>query len=231
MTRLHSFQIRHAIAALMLAITAAGCTVESTTGIDDSATSQPAAPHSAHHADNTMNPTDASGQQVATFGAGCYWCIEAILEQQEGVQAVTSGFMGGHIQNPSYEAVCSGTTGHAEVVHVQFDPSKISYQQLLYWFFKSHDPTTLNRQGADVGTQYRSAIFYHNAEQKELAEATIAKLTDETVYASPIVTEVTEASTFYEAKQEHQDFYRNNRAHGYCRAVIAPKLDKLGLQK
>ena len=167
--------------------------------------------------------------QLATFGAGCYWCVEAVLEQLDGVLDVTSGFMGGEVKNPTYKQVCSGTTGHAEVVQVTFDPATISYDALLAWFWKLHDPTTLNRQGADVGTQYRSAIFYHSDAQRAAAEA--SKKTAQADFAAPIVTEITAASTYYEADAGHQDYYRNNRSQGYCRAVIAPKLDKLGLEK
>jgi peptide-methionine (S)-S-oxide reductase len=167
--------------------------------------------------------------QIATFGAGCYWCVEAVLEQLDGVRDVTSGFMGGHVENPSYDEVCSGRTGHAEVVQVTFDPAKLSYDDLLSWFWRLHDPTTLNRQGGDVGTQYRSAIFTHSEEQRKAAEA--SKQAAQEHFADPIVTEITPASTYYEAKESHQDYYRSNREQGYCRMVIAPKLDKLGLEK
>lgn len=167
--------------------------------------------------------------QLATLGAGCYWCVEAVLQQVDGVIALRSGFMGGDVENPTYKDVCSGRTGHAEVVEVEFDPSVISYDQLLEWFWKLHDPTTLNRQGADTGTQYRSAIFTHSDEQASAANASIAKAQAD--FSAPIVTEVTPASTFYLAKSDHQDYYRNNRTQGYCRMVIAPKLDKLGLER
>lgn len=179
--------------------------------------------------DSTSNPPRDT--DVATFGGGCYWCVEAVFEQLDGVTDVQSGFMGGHVENPTYEQVCYTDTGHAEVVQVTYDPSVIDYGQLLYWFFKSHDPTQLNRQGADRGTQYRSVIFFHDDAQKQLAEQTKKRLMDEEVYAEPVVTEISEAGPFYVAKGEHQDFYRNNRNNGYCQAVIAPKLDKLGLRK
>lgn len=176
------------------------------------------------------NPA-APALETATLGAGCYWCIEAVLEQIDGVHGVVSGFMGGHVENPTYEAVCAGITGHAEVVQVTFDPEVLPYEHLLAWFWKLHDPTTLNRQGADHGTQYRSAIYYHSDAQRDAAQKSKAAADASGEFDDPIVTEITEASTFYEAKAEHQDFYRANRNYGYCRAVIAPKLDKLGLKK
>jgi len=175
--------------------------------------------------------TTPATKQMATFGAGCYWCVEAVLEQLDGVFDARSGFMGGHVQDPSYEAVRSGVTGHAEVVQVDFDPSKISYDTLLAWFWKLHDPTTLNKQGGDFGTQYRSAIYYHSEAQKAAAEKSKAAADASGDFRNPIVTEVTAASDFYEAKQDHQDFYRENKQYGYCRAVITPKMKKLGLAK
>lgn len=171
------------------------------------------------------------GTEVATLGAGCFWCIEAVFEQLDGVLEVRSGYMGGHVENPTYEQVCSETTGHAEVVQVTFDPEKITFKELLVSFWKLHDPTTLNRQGSDVGPQYRSAIFYHSEAQREAAEGSKKKLDEAKVYFDPVVTEITPASTFYPAEDYHQDFYRNNKRHGYCRMVIAPKLEKLGLEK
>ena len=167
--------------------------------------------------------------ELATFGAGCYWCVEAVLEQLDGVKDVTSGFMGGTVDNPTYSAVCSGSTGHAEVVQVRFDPQAISYEQLLAWFWRLHDPTTLNRQGNDVGTQYRSAIFYHSDAQRLAAEQ--SKTAASAEFDDAIVTEITAASTYYEADSEHQDYYRQNREQGYCRHVIAPKLEKLKLEQ
>lgn len=163
----------------------------------------------------------------ATFGGGCFWCLEAIFEQLEGVEKVVSGFSGGPVVNPSYREVCDGTTGHAEVVQVTFDPARISYPELLEFFFAFHDPTTMNRQGADVGTQYRSAIFYHTSEQRKAAEAAIRELTDSKTYSDPIVTEVKSYSGFYPAEDYHQGYYRNNTSQPYCAATITPKVAKL----
>ena len=165
--------------------------------------------------------------EVATFGAGCFWCVEAVLEQLDGVFDVSSGYMGGTVPNPTYKQVCAGTTGHAEVVQVTFDPAVIPYATLLDWFWKLHDPTTLNRQGADVGTQYRSAIFVHSEAQRAAAER--SKAAAQPAFDDPIVTEITTASEYYPAEDYHQDYYRLNTSQGYCRAVIAPKLNKLGL--
>ncbi|MEM7199061.1 MAG: peptide-methionine (S)-S-oxide reductase MsrA [Planctomycetota bacterium] len=165
--------------------------------------------------------------ELATLGAGCFWCVEAVLLQIEGVTRVVSGYMGGEIENPTYEDICGGTTGHAEVTQVHFDPSVLSYARLLEWFWQLHDPTTLNRQGNDVGTQYRSAIFYHSDAQREAAEA--SKLAAQDRFTDPIVTEITAASTFWSAEGYHQDYYRQNPSQAYCRVVIAPKLDHLGL--
>lgn len=173
-----------------------------------------------------QNPT--GDRRVATFGAGCFWCVEAVFEQLDGVLEVTSGYMGGHVDNPTYKMICTGSTGHAEVVQVTFDPAVISFETLLDWFWRLHDPTTLNRQGADVGTQYRSAIFFHSDEQRE--QATASKAAAQPAFSNPIVTEITEASTYYPAESYHQDYYVNNKAAGYCRAVIRPKLQKLNLQ-
>ena len=166
--------------------------------------------------------------EVVTLGAGCFWCIEAVLEQIDGVTSVVSGYMGGHTDNPTYRDICTGATGHAEVTQVTFDPSVLPYEHLLAWFWKLHDPTTLNRQGNDVGTQYRSAIFYHSDEQRVAAEA--SKQAAAKDFADPIVTEITEASTFFPAEDYHQEYYRQNKSQGYCRMIIAPKLDKLGLE-
>ena len=172
-------------------------------------------------------PAANATEQVATFGGGCFWCTEAVLEQLDGVRAVTSGYMGGEVDDPTYRQVCEGTTGHAEVVQVRFDAAVISYEKLLEWFFRSHDPTTLNRQGADVGTQYRSAIFFHSEEQHRTAVQLIEAIAPN--WSDPIVTEVTPAVTFWSAESYHQDYYRGNTSQGYCRAVILPKLKKLGL--
>ncbi|MGH7458953.1 MAG: peptide-methionine (S)-S-oxide reductase MsrA [Longimicrobiaceae bacterium] len=165
--------------------------------------------------------------EVAVLGGGCFWCLEAAFQQLGGVRVVESGYAGGHAENPSYREVCSGLTGHAEVVRVLFDADEVSYQDLLEVFFTIHDPTTANRQGADVGSQYRSLILYACSEQKELAEAVIAQLQADGVFGAPIVSEVAPLESFYPAEEEHRDYYRNNPDRGYCRLVIAPKLAKL----
>jgi len=163
---------------------------------------------------------------VATFGNGCFWCTEAIFQQLKGVKTVLPGYTGGEVKNPSYKAVCAGTTGHAEAIQITYDPSVISFRELLDVFFYTHDPTTLNRQGGDVGTQYRSAIFFHDKEQQSDAVKIIEQLTAEGVYSDPIVTEITAFDVYYEAEAYHQNYYNNNKNQGYCRAVINPKLDK-----
>ncbi len=165
-------------------------------------------------------------KEVATFAAGCFWCVEAQFQQLKGVDTVVSGYTDGHVPNPTYKQVCTGTTGHAEACNITYDPSVISYDELLAAFFTSHDPTQLNRQGNDIGTQYRSGIYYHNAEQKEKAEYYIKKLNEEHAYNSPIVTEVKHYGTFYGAEDYHQNYYNENGNEGYCRMVIQPKLDK-----
>ena len=164
--------------------------------------------------------------QKITFGNGCFWCTEAVFQSVKGVVSVTSGYMGGQIKNPTYREVCTGKTGHAEVLHIEYDADQVSLDELLLIFFKTHDPTTLNRQGNDVGTQYRSAIFYYNEEQKLQAEAMIKRLTEEKVYSKPIVTEITPASEFYPAEDYHQDYFNNNPHNSYCAMVIQPKLHK-----
>ena len=169
--------------------------------------------------------------EVATLGAGCFWCVEAVLEQIDGVQSVTSGYMGGSVAKPSYKAVCTGNTGHAEVVQVTFDPAVLPYSELLDWFWRLHNPTTLNQQGADIGTQYRSAIFVHSAAQRETAEASLAAADASGVFDAPIVTEITEAETYWPAEGYHQDYYSQNKSQGYCQMVIRPKLKKLGLEE
>jgi len=165
--------------------------------------------------------------EVATLGGGCFWCIEAALGELAGVEAVTSGYSGGHLENPDYDAVCSGKTGHAEVVRVSFDPEVISYREILTAFFSIHDPTTLNRQGNDVGSQYRSVIFYHSPEQKAAAEEMIAELTAERLWPQPIVTEVAPAPIFYPAEDYHRDYYQRHAQQPYCQVVVAPKVAKL----
>jgi peptide-methionine (S)-S-oxide reductase len=169
---------------------------------------------------------NTEGTEKATFGTGCFWCTEAVLESLDGVKKVVSGYSGGHDPNPTYKAVCTGETGHAECVEVIYDPRVISYAGLLEAFFRSHDPTSLNRQGNDVGTQYRSVIFYHNEEQKKLAEEARAELDKSGAYSKPIVTEITKAVKFYPAEDYHQNYFANNPDQGYCAFVIAPKLDK-----
>ncbi|MGE0354678.1 MAG: peptide-methionine (S)-S-oxide reductase MsrA [Gemmatimonadales bacterium] len=168
-----------------------------------------------------------SNTETATLGGGCFWCLEAVYLDVQGVERVESGYAGGTTPDPSYELVCSGMSGHAEVVQVTFDPGVISYREILEIFFTIHDPTTLNRQGADTGTQYRSVIFYHSAEQKASAEGLIREFEAENVFGRPIVTEVTEAPAFYPAEEYHRDYYRRNTSKPYCRAVIAPKVAKL----
>jgi len=165
--------------------------------------------------------------QHITLGGGCFWCTEAVFEQVDGVLAVESGYCNGHFPEPSYEQVCTGQTGHVEVVRVSFDETVIPLQDILGIFFATHDPTTLNRQGADVGTQYRSGVFYHDAEQKRIAEEVIAKLDAAHLFPGKIVTEVTPASTFYPAEDYHQDYFANNPFQPYCQAVAAPKVEKV----
>jgi peptide-methionine (S)-S-oxide reductase len=164
--------------------------------------------------------------EAATLGGGCFWCLEAIYLDLEGVQSVRSGYAGGSLPNPTYRQVCEGETGHAEVVRVEFDPSVTSFREILEVFFATHDPTTLNRQGADVGTQYRSAIFYHSAEQEKVAREAIGQLEKEGVWEKPIVTEVTPLSSFYPAEDYHEDYFRRNPQQPYCQAVINPKVSK-----
>ena len=165
--------------------------------------------------------------QKATFGNGCFWCSEAVFQRLKGVISTRSGYEGGSVPNPSYEDVCTGTTGHAEVIEVIFDPAKITYDELLNVFWQTHDPTTLNRQGADVGTQYRSVIFYHNAQQKATAEQYKNELNKSNAFGKPVVTAIEKAAPFYVAENYHQDYFNNNKNQPYCRAVILPKLDKL----
>ena len=175
-----------------------------------------------------MTDTDPSSLEIASFGAGCFWCVEAVFENLDGVHAVESGYMGGEVKDPTYREVCTGTTGHAEITQISFDPSVVSYETLLDWLWRSHNPTTLNRQGADSGTQYRSAIFYHNDAQRATAEASKAGAQKD--FDQPIVTEITAAETFYPAEDYHQDYYRLNKAAPYCQMVIRPKLKKLDLE-
>lgn len=174
------------------------------------------------------SPAVPANAQTAVFGGGCFWCIEAAYRQLDGVLSVTSGYMGGHLKNPTYKQVCDKTTGHAEVVKIVFDPAKITYERLLAWFWDLHDPTTLNRQGADQGPQYRSVIFVANGEQRKTAEA--SKAAAAANFKDPIVTEISQTTDFYPAENYHQNYYFENKAtNGYCRLVIEPKLKKLKL--
>jgi peptide-methionine (S)-S-oxide reductase len=165
-------------------------------------------------------------RQIATLAGGCFWCLEAVFDELKGVESVESGYAGGHVPNPSYQAVCTGMTGHAEVVQLTFHPQVVSYRDLLNMYFTIHDPTTRNRQGNDVGTQYRSAIFYHTPEQKTTAEEVIKELNSQHIWDAPIVTEVTPFEKFYIAEDYHQEYFANNPNQGYCRAIIAPKVAK-----
>ncbi len=206
---------RLALSLLMLIPTLASCEPEKAMTESDK---QPA-----------KMPEVPAGAEVATLGAGCFWCIETAYRQLDGVYSATSGYMGGSVDDPSYEDICNGDTGHAEVVQVVFDPKKISYEKVLAWFWDLHDPTTLNRQGNDVGTQYRSAIFYHSDEQKKVAEASKAAAKEN--FKDPIVTEITKAVKFYPAENYHQNYYALNKSKNpYCRFVIEPKLKKLKLE-
>ncbi|HEY6222371.1 MAG TPA: peptide-methionine (S)-S-oxide reductase MsrA [Gemmatimonadales bacterium] len=169
---------------------------------------------------------NTSSHEVATLAGGCFWCLDAVFRGLKGVEHVVSGYAGGTVPDPSYEAVCTGRTGHAEVVQVTFDPAVLSYRDLVEVFFGIHDPTTLNRQGADVGTQYRSAIYYHSPEQERTAREVIAEIERDGVFDAPVVTEVAPFTVFYPAEEYHQDYFRRNPGQGYCRAVIAPKVAK-----
>jgi peptide-methionine (S)-S-oxide reductase len=164
--------------------------------------------------------------EVATLGGGCFWCLEAVFDNLVGVLDVVSGYSGGHVPNPDYKHVCTGATGHAEVVQVTFDPQVISYQEILEVFFSIHDPTTLNRQGNDVGTQYRSVIFYHDPAQKATAERVMADLTDQAIWPDSIVTELVPLDVFYPAEDYHQEYFQRNPYQGYCQVVVAPKVAK-----
>ncbi|HXC38217.1 MAG TPA: peptide-methionine (S)-S-oxide reductase MsrA [Burkholderiales bacterium] len=170
--------------------------------------------------------TDSNQYEVATLAGGCFWCLEAVYDELKGVQSVESGYMGGAVDRPSYEAVCTGRTGHAEVVQVTFDPKVVSFRELLDVFFVIHDPTTLNRQGNDMGTQYRSAVFYHSPEQKKVAEEAIAAVNESGAWGAPAVTEVTPAAKFWIAESYHQEYFARNPGQGYCQFVVAPKVQK-----
>ena len=167
-----------------------------------------------------------SHKEITTLGGGCFWCLEAVYDQLEGVLDVVSGYAGGHVLNPDYKSVCNGTTGHAEVVQVTFDPQEISFKEILEVFFTIHDPTTLNRQGADVGTQYRSVVFFHSEAQKTVIENVVAEFEAEKIWGGPIVTEITPLDVFYPAEEYHQEYFQRNPYQGYCQVVIAPKVAK-----
>jgi len=174
-----------------------------------------------------LQAADAAGTKKATFAGGCFWCTEAVYKEIKGVKEVTSGYIGGKVPNPTYKQVCTGLTGHAEAVEIEYDPAQVPFEKLLEIFFATHDPTTLNRQGPDVGTQYRSGVFYHDEEQKASAEKVIAALDAAKVFPKAIVTEVTEASKFYPAEDYHQDYYENNPFQPYCQGAVAPKVAKV----
>ena len=193
-------------------------------------TTEEAKPDSGAASQKESQAATPGAQALATFGNGCFWCTEAVMERLEGVSAAVSGYMGGHVENPTYEQVCTKTTGHAEVVQVTYDPSKVTFEELLDIFWHSHDPTTKDRQGNDVGPQYRSVIFYHNEAQKLAAENSMAKENASGKFGAPIVTEITEAAKFWEAEADHQDFFARNPDNYYCRMTIPAKLRKLGLE-
>jgi len=179
--------------------------------------------YSTNQYSNTMQNTE---NKIATFGTGCFWCSEAIFDQLNGVVEVKPGYSGGTVKNPTYKEVCTGETGHAEVIRIEYNPEVISYKELLEVFWKTHDPTTLNRQGADVGTQYRSVIFYHDSDQEKEARAYKKALEEAEIWSNPIVTEISPATAFYYAEDYHNDYYANNPANGYCNFVITPKIEK-----
>jgi peptide-methionine (S)-S-oxide reductase len=204
----------------LFSLVTAGCADESKTAIVDTKPNHMPAP----------TPKIPEGAESITLGAGCFWCTEAVFQQIPGVLSVTSGYMGGALKNPTYEQICTGNTGHAEVSRVVFDPKQTSLEKILAVFWEAHDPTSLNRQGMDTGTQYRSAIFYNTDGQREIAEKSKAAATKE--FTKPIVTEITKAADFYPAEDYHQDYYRlNKNRNPYCSVVIAPKLKKLGLKQ
>jgi len=182
-------------------------------------------------ADTDTDTTEAMGEknlETASFGAGCFWCVEAVFQKLKGVESITSGYMGGHTENPTYKQICTGNTGHAEIIQIKYDPALIEFKDLLQVFWKTHDPTTLNRQGNDTGTQYRSAVFFHDETQKELAVKYKAKLNESGAFRSPIVTEIVAAAKFYPAEKYHQNYWNTEgQSSGYCQIMIPPKLEKL----
>lgn len=205
------------ILTLLVCILIASCTSEARNKADDII-----------HGDNEIMSN--ANLDIATFGGGCFWCVEAIFQELEGVEKVVSGYAGGHKENPTYKEVCTGTTGHAEVTQIYYDRTKITYDELLLAFFSSHDPTTLNRQGGDVGTQYRSVVYYNNDAEKQATESMIKKLTEEQVYSSKIVTEVSPIPKFYPAEDYHQNYFALNPNQSYCAVVINPKVAKFKKQ-
>lgn len=234
--------IRSVLCGLLFAVTAvfaacgtatgetASARVSETIRSSGAADNPQAAPQSKEAKGKNQAMNNTQNREVATLAGGCFWCLEAVFNELKGVEKVVSGYAGGHVKNPTYEQVCTGTTGHAEVVQITFDPQVISYVDLLNVFFTIHDPTTLNRQGADVGTQYRSAIFYHSPEQKAVAEKIMAELNTAKIWDEPIVTEIKPLTAFYPAEEYHQQYYERNPNQGYCRVVIAPKVLKFRKQ-
>jgi len=213
--------IRHAAgaaAAVCLLAAAAGCAIERP------ATEQE--PAMTPSAQRPVTPEPAGPREVATFGAGCFWCVEAVFERVEGVVSAVSGYAGGHVARPTYAQVCTGTTGHAEAVQVTYDPARVSYEELLDIFWQTHDPTTPDRQGPDVGPQYRSVIFYHDERQRDLAQRHKTRLDEAGVWDRPVVTEIVPFTLFYEAEPEHQDYFADNPGQPYCAVVIRPKVAK-----
>jgi peptide-methionine (S)-S-oxide reductase len=189
--------------------------------------SSSAVSYSSNNKENVKKTMDGKSElKLATFGGGCFWCTEAIFQRLKGVEKVVSGYSGGHVDNPTYEQVCAGNTGHAESIQISYDPAKVAYDSLLEVFWKTHDPTTRNRQGNDFGPQYRSVIFYHDAEQKKLAESYKAKLETEHIWNRPIVTEIVQYTKFWPAEDYHQNYYNNNLSKGYCTIIITPKIEK-----
>ncbi len=216
----------------MIAMVAVGCQPAHATG--DAPAPKEAKPETPPSKDEKPKaketkpmPNDSNTTlKTATFGAGCFWCVEAVFQELKGVKKVVSGYTGGHVANPTYQEVCEGTTGHAEVAQITYDPTEVSFKDLLEVFWKTHDPTTLNRQGADQGTQYRSAVFYADDEQKKLAEEYKTKLNESGAFNKPIVTEITKLDKFYPAENYHQNYYRSNPNQRYCQFIIVPKLEK-----
>ena len=231
-TKLNRFEVAWGIFILLLS----GCATEVPVDSKPVSTSKTSENENAASESSTAATPNVDTEQEEknvvdqiTLGAGCFWCIEAVLDRIDGIESVTSGYMGGSVKNPTYEQICTGRTGHAEVVLVEYDSAKLPTDKLLDVFWQLHDPTQLNRQGADVGTQYRSAIFYHSDEQKAIAEESLKKWDESKKFPSPIVTEISKASEFYKAEEYHQEFFARNPENGYCRYNILPKFQKLGL--